>query len=63
MISKNRNLSAILAAVALGSSNLTPLISRNEMLSRAPGPSGSPKRNQERSIKRMSQCSRVINRD
>lgn len=50
-------------AIATGLAAANPMVSRNDGIARRSlGPSGTPKRNQERAIKRMAQRSRAINR-
>ncbi|SHL42201.1 hypothetical protein SAMN05216428_102353 [Nitrosospira sp. Nsp11] len=55
---------ALAAAFGLSATSIfDPMIAKNDGIARlGSGPSGSPKRNQERSIKRQAQRSRVINR-
>jgi len=70
MIGKKGNLGLAIAAVmGMSSSNIfDPSLEKTigwvgpDVRRRGMGPSGSPKRNQERSIKRQAQRSRVINR-
>lgn len=56
-----KRLDTLLGSIAAGMTVFP--VARNEGIAhRSLGPSGSPKRNQERSIKRMAQRSRAINR-